>query len=184
MRKAIERILVLGVLFTAAAAYSQVSRSVTGGTSSLWAGGEYANFSPDYGGGHINGLGAIFDFDFTPKIGVIGEARWLRWNGNGDEHQSDYLVGAKYRLYRIHRLSLNAKFVLGGVWIKYPYDIGTGSYFAYAPGATADYRLSSHFLVRGSYEYQFLPSAPDIPPYPSNGLTPHGFTVGVEYRVF
>jgi opacity protein-like surface antigen len=181
----IKKLSLLCVLLTAATVYAQVAQSVTGGGSSIWVGGEYSNFTPDYGSARINGVGATFDFNVTPKIGVIGEARWLHWAGanDGGETQSDYLAGGKYRFFRYQKFDFNAKFLLGGVWIRFPGDIGSGSYFAYAPGAFVDYHFYRRFTVRGGYEYQILPTAPNIPPYPSNGLTPHGFTVGVEYRV-
>jgi Outer membrane protein beta-barrel domain len=182
---AIRKIFVLSFLFTAVAVYAQVAPSVTGGQSSLWAGGEFSNFDPDYGSARLNGLGAIIDANLTHKLGVVGEARWLRWNNTNDggELQSDYLVGAKYRLWRFRGFDFDAKFLAGGVWITFPYGVGNGSYFAYAPGANVDYRLSRKFLIRGSYEYQILPSAPNIPGEPNNGLTPNGFTVGVEYQI-
>jgi hypothetical protein len=185
VRIAIPKFFVLSVLFSAVAAYSQVAQSVTGGGSSLWAGGEYANFNPDYGGSRLSGIGALVDFNLTHKFGAVGEARWLRWSGGGDlgETQNDYLAGAKYRVFQHSRFSVAAKFLVGGVWIKFPIGRGSGSYFAYAPGGIVDYRLSPHFLVRGGYEYQLLPSAPDIPNQPNNGLTPNGFTAGIEYRI-
>lgn len=183
---AIKKLFILSFLLTAATVYAQVARSVTGGGSSIWVGGEYSSFAPDYGSARINGLGATFDFNVTPKIGAIGEARWLHWAGasDGGETQSDYLAGGKYRFYRFRKFDLNAKFLLGGVWIKFPNSIGSGSYFAYAPGAFVDYRLNRKFMIRGGYEYQLLPTAPNIPGYPSNGLTPNGFTAGVEYHIF
>ncbi len=178
--------LFFSFLFTAAAAYAQVAQAARGGGSSLWAGGEYSNFDPDYGSERLNGLGFNVDLNVTPKIGAIGEARWLHWHNanDGGETQSDYLVGAKYRFYRFHKLDFNAKFLIGGAWITFPLDIGSGSYFAYAPGAFVDYRLTSKFRIRGGYEFVMLPSAPNIPGQPSDGLTPNGFTIGVEYRIF
>lgn len=186
MINAIKKIFVLSFLFTAAAVYAQVAPSVRGGGSTLWVGGEFSNFNPDYGPARLDGVGATVDLNVTPKIGAIGEARWLHWHnaGDGNETNSDYLVGAKYRLYRFRRFDFNAKFLIGGVWITYPGDIGSGSYFAYAPGAFVDYRLSRKFMIRGGYEYQLLPTAPNIPGQPDNGLTPNGFTVGVEYKIF
>jgi len=183
---AIKKLFILCCVLTAATVYAQVAPSVTGGGSSLWVGGEYANFVPDYGAANLNGIGASFDFNVTRKIGVIGEGRWLRWasnNGDTGETQSDYLAGGKYRFFRYQKFDFNAKFLLGGVWIRFPDDIGSGSYFAYAPGAFVDYHINSRFLARGGYEYQILPTAPNIPGFPSNGLTPHGFSVGVEYVV-
>jgi opacity protein-like surface antigen len=181
---AIKKIFVLSLLFTAPAIYAQVAPAVTGGRSAIWVGGEYSYYVPDYGYNNLNGLGVLFDFNVTSKIGVIGEGRWLHWNGEGGETQSDYLGGVKYRAFRFQRFSLNAKFLLGGVWINYPYDIGSGSYFAYAPGGFVDYNLTRRWLVRADYEYQFLPSAPNIPGFPSNGLQPHGVSFGVEYKLF
>lgn len=182
--KTIGKLFVLTLVFSAAGVYAQVARSVNGGEGILWAGGEFASFSPDYGSSQLKGAGASFDFNVTPKIGVIGETRWLRWSDNdGDETQSDYLGGAKYRIWRFRNFDFDAKMLIGGVWIRFPLNIGTGSYFAYAPGAFADYRVNQRWRVRGGYEYQVLPTAPNIPGQPSNGLQPHGFTVGVEYNV-
>jgi hypothetical protein len=182
--KAFKRVLVFSLLFSAAAVYAQVVSSVSGREGILWVGGEYSRFDPDYGGVKLFGPAAIVDFNVTPKVGVLGEARWLHWGNNGtSETQSDYLAGLKYRAYRIGRLDLDVKLLAGGVWIKFPFNIGSGSYFAYAPGVFADYRLSRRFLIRGDYEYQFLPSAPNIPGQPDNGLTPNGFSIGVEYNV-
>ena len=180
----IKKILIFSLLFSAAVAYAQVAPSVTGREGVLWAGGEYAYFQPDYGGVHLDGIGLIVDVNLINKLGTIGEARWLHWGNNGNgETQSDYLAGAKYRVYRINRLDIDAKLLFGGVFMTFPEKIGSGSYFAFAPGVNADYRLSHHFLLRGSYEYQVLPSAPDIPGQPNDGLEPNGFTVGVEYNI-
>lgn len=185
MTKVIKKLFVFSLLFVATAAYSQVAQSATGGESVLWVGGEFSNFNPDYGPDRLYGLGATFDLNVTPKIGVIGEARWLHWHNSADggETQSDYLAGGKYRLYKWNKFDFDAKFLVGGVWVRFPYDIGSGSYFALAPGVFADYQLTSRFRVRGGYEFQFLPSAPNIPGQPNNGLTPRGFTIGLEYAV-
>jgi opacity protein-like surface antigen len=180
----IKKVFVFSLLLTATAVYAQVARSVNGGGGAFWAGGEVSSFNPDYGRAHVIGPGAIFDLNVTPKVGVVGEARWMHWHGPSGETHSDYLVGGKYRVYRFRRFDFDAKMLVGGVWIKFPVDIGSGSYFAYAPGAFVDYHLTHNLRLRGDYEYQLLPSAPNIPGQPDNGLTPRGFSVGVEYRVF
>jgi opacity protein-like surface antigen len=183
---AIKKILVLSVVFSAASLYAQVAPSVRGGEGVLWAGGEYSRYNPDYGPADIDGAGASFDFNLTGKIGVIGEARWLDWDHghDGGETQRDYMLGGKYRVLRFRNFDVNAKILAGGVWIKFPNDIGSGSYFGYAPGGFVDYRISHRWRARAGYEYILLPSAPNIPGQPSNGLDPHGFSVGVEYNVF
>ena len=185
MIKAINKIFVLGVIFSAGALYAQVVPSIVGGEGVLWAGGEFSDFNPDYGAKNIVGPGVSFDFNVTPKIGVIGEARWLHFNnsGDGNETQSDYLGGGKYRVWRFRNFDFDAKMLIGGVWIKFPLDIGSGSYFAFAPGGFVDYRVNRKWRARAGYEYLILPSAPNIPGQPNNGLEPHGFTVGVEYNV-
>ena len=183
----LKKILILSFLLTTAAAYAQVAPSVRGGNSTLWVGGEFASFYSDYDPqSRIIGPGVDVDYNVTPRIGVIGEMRWLHWNGHDSQTQSDYLAGGKYAFFRFHKFTFNAKFLVGGVWIKYPVQAtggSTGSYFAYAPGVSVDYRLSPRLSVRGAYEYQMLPSAPGFFGQPSNGLTPNGFSVGVNYRL-
>jgi opacity protein-like surface antigen len=184
--KVIKKILVLGFLLIPAAVFAQVAPSVTGNPLGIWGGAEYSNFAPDYGSGRMSGIGGLVDIDVWNKFGLLGEARFLRWGGPAvsGETQSDYLGGVKYRFFRFHRLDFNAKFLIGGVWINYPGDRGSGSYFTLAPGAHVDYHFAPRFLVRAGYEYQLLPSAPGFPGFPSNGLTPNRFTIGVEYRIF
>jgi opacity protein-like surface antigen len=184
--KTIKKIFVLTFVFSATAAvYAQVETSVVGQEGVLWVGGEFARVNPDYGSQDLNGLGTGFDFNVTNKIGAIGEARWLHWNNGSDggETQSDYLIGGKYRFWRFRNFDFDAKALAGGVWIKFPDDIGSGSYFAFAPGAFADYRINRSFRARVGYEYMILPAAPDIPGQPNDGLSPHGWTLGVEYNV-
>ncbi|MBV8630672.1 MAG: outer membrane beta-barrel protein [Silvibacterium sp.] len=182
----LKRLFVIGLLFGSAAAFAQVAPSVRGGGSSLWVGGEFGSFNSDYDAiTRIIGPGVTVDYNITPKIGLIGEARWLHWNGTDSQTQSDYLAGAKYT-FHYKRFSFGPKFLAGGVWIKFPVVAtggSTGSYFAYAPGGFGEYRVSRRFSVRGGYEYQVLPSAPGLAGQPSHGLTPHGFTVGVNYRL-
>lgn len=183
--KAIKKIFVLTFIFSAAAVYAQVATSVVGGEGVLWVGGEFSQFKPDYGSTALIGLGTGFDFNVRPKIGVIGEARWLHWHNSndGNETQSDYLIGGKYRIWRFRKFDFDAKGLVGGVWIRFPGDIGSGSYFAYAPGGFVDYRISPKFRARAGYEYILLPSAPNIPGQPNDGLTPHGWSAGIEYNV-
>lgn len=171
-------------------AIAQVAPATTGGGWSLSAGAEYSNFLPDWGPQRLQGIAAFFDVDHIVlrNLGVEGEARWLRFNPPQGETEDNYLIGPRYRIWRYHGLSLYAKFLLGGGWITYyPSSVGSGSYFAYAPGGTAEYQLSRRWIVRGDYEYQFWPAAPGIVftyPNPSNGLTPNGFSVGVAYKIF
>jgi hypothetical protein len=180
----LKKMLFFGFLLGSVAAYAQVAPASMGGNSSVWVGGEFSNFDPDFSPHpRLNGVGIFGDFNITSKLGVEGEARWLHWSGSGGQTQSDYLGGVKYRFLKFHNLSISGKFLLGGVWIDYPVAVdASGSYFAYAPGVIGDYRLTRRLSVRGDYEYQILPSAPGLGG-PSHGLTPNGFSVGVAYRL-
>lgn len=173
-------------------ALAQVVSSTRGGGGSIVVGAEASAFKPDsippYLGGHVVGPGFFFDVNLQPKWGAEGEARWMRWHGTGGQTQSDYLIGPRYRIYRWHRVSLWGKFVAGAGVEKFPSfgsgSVGNGSYFAYAPGGTLDYQVTRHIDVRGDYEYQFWPSAPNLgPSFPNSGMNPSGFTIGIGYRL-
>ncbi len=193
----------LFLLIAPAAVLAQVPQSAVGGYSRLWAGGEISSFNPDYScsssipfncKSQLIGPAAFFDFNVKPKYGVEGEARWLHWNGQGGEIESNYLGGGRYRAYRYGRLDAWVKLLMGGGLITTPYFpvAGSlkGSYFALAPGGTLEFRLTDRISLRGDYEYQFWPAFTGPPSYSStgalvqhgNGLTPNGFSLGVTYR--
>lgn len=193
--------ILLLLLIAPAAALAQVPPSAVGGNSSLWAGGEISSFNPDYNcSGSLPfkcpliGPAAFFDFNVTSKWGAEGEARWLHWNGTSGEIESNYLAGGRYRVFRYRRLNGWVKMLAGAGLVTTPnFPIAgslRGSYFALAPGGTAELRLTDRISLRGDYEYQFWPAFAGPPSYSStgallqhnNGLTPNGFSLGVSYR--
>jgi hypothetical protein len=189
-------------ILTPAALLAQSQKTAVGGDASLWAGGEASYFDPDYSctGGFVWncsrdmwGAGAVVDFNLRPKWGVEGDARWLHWNGIGGQVESSYMAGPRYRLYRHNRLDLWSRVGVGGGWITTPYYPAAGSlkgsYFAFAPGGSIDYRVTHRLALRADYEYQFWPSfagPPTITPTAvklnNGGLTPNGFSLGILYR--
>jgi hypothetical protein len=188
-RNVFQKLLGIALLFIPLSTVAQVASSTTGGGFSLSAGAEYSNFQPDWGPNRVTGIAAFGDFDhvFLRRLGAEGEGRWLHWGGHAGETEAMYLLGPRFRFIRWHKFSGYGKFLMGAGLITYPSDIGSGSYFAYVPGGTAEYRLSRHFIIRGDYEYQIWPSAPGIVftyPNPSSGLTPRGFSAGVAYKIF
>jgi len=185
----LKKLLGIALLLTPAFAFAQVAPATRGGGPDIWVGAEYSNFQPDYGPNRMGGIAIFGDVNHVilRNLGLEGEARWLHFNQFAGETEANYLGGPRYRVWRFHGLSLYGKFLLGGGLITYPNKIGNGSYFAYVPGGTAEYRLNRRWIVRGDYEYQLWPSAPGLEltfPQPSNGLTPNGFSVGVSYKVF
>lgn len=187
------------LLLFSTSVFAQNPQSAVGGNSSLWAGGEFSYFNPDYSCSTSNapwgcayaikGITAVVDMNVHPKWGAEGEARWMHWGGPGGEKESNYVLGPRYRVYRAGRFDTWLKLVAGGGWITtpdYP-QAGSlqGSYFLYAPGITFDYRLTRRLAFRADYEYQFWPSfagPPTASGSHSNGLTPNGFSGGVVYR--
>jgi opacity protein-like surface antigen len=182
---------------------AQSSQSAVGGSASLWAGGEVSAFNPDYSCGsdvplgcnaQLVGPAAFFDLNVKRKWGVEGEGRWLHWDGPGGQIESNYLGGPRYRVFNDRRLNLWLKVLLGGGLITTPYFPAAGSlkgsYFAYAPGGTVEYRLTHRISLRGDYEFQIWPSFAGPPTFNSagdliehdHGLTPNGFSLGVAYR--
>lgn len=197
-------ISILALLLFPVLVLAQNPRSAVGGTASIWAGGEFSAFNPDYGcesnipfgcsGGLLKGPTALFDFNLNSKWGAEGEARWLHWGGSGSMKESNYLIGGRYRVYRIAGFNIWAKFLLGGGWIttpNYP-QAGSlqGSYFAYVPGMTVDYPVGHRIRLRADYEYQIWPSFAGPPTISgnqvvlhNNGLTPNGISFGFVYRI-
>jgi opacity protein-like surface antigen len=178
------------------AARAQVAPSVVGSETHLWAGAEYSRFLSDYhvspltpgaaGNGNYQLKGVTFfaNLGIHGRFSLEGEARLLTFDKPFGETEKAFLIGPSARLYRRGRLSLNAKFLGGAGLINFPFDLGYGSYFAFAPAGNVEYRLTRHFKARAEYEYVFQPSAPGLPNQPSNGVNPHGFNVGIAYRIF
>jgi opacity protein-like surface antigen len=179
------------LLIPAALSFAQVAPAASGPSWTLQAGAEYSIFQPDWITSNIQGITAFADLDHIVlrNLGAEGEARWLRFHtsSGGGETEDNYLICPRYRLVRFHKLSGYAKFLMGAGLITYPNGIGSGSYFAYVPGGSAEYRFSRHWVARVDYEYQIWPSAPGIVftfPNPSNGLSPHGISFGAAYKIF
>lgn len=186
-------LLVLSLLPTVLLA--QTPRSATGGQATLWAGGELSIYNPDWGCNSnlpfncsvlLLGPTAYFDFNWNQKLSAEGDAHWLVLHGIGGETESSYLIGPRYRLLNRDRFALFGRLGIGGEWIKTPFypQAGSlkGSFFAIAPGADLDYRLSDRMSVRADYEYQFLPSFSGGPGH-NHGLSPNGFSFGMAWRV-
>ena len=183
---------------------AQNPKATVGGEAALWVGGGMSTFNPDWGcpttspfcANQLIGPAVFGDFNLHDQYGVDIEARWLHWRGyRAGLYENNYLAGPRDRVIRWHGLRTWVKLDMGGGWIQTPgYPAaGTlkGSYFAFVPGVTIEYRLSHNLLVRGDYEYQIWPSfagPATIGPggtlvQHNSGLTPNGFTVGVAYRV-
>lgn len=167
----------------------------------LWVGGEFSTFNPDYGcssagpfscgENNLLGVGTFGDFNhlFLPRLGAEAEARFLYWSGPNGVSQNTYLFGPKYNVWRFRRIPLNVegKFLVGIGHIGLPDQaVGEGNYFVYAPGAMADFRLSRRWSAHVGYEYQLWPGFEGVATSftsGTGGITPNGFSLGVSYAV-
>ncbi len=124
------------------------------------------------------------------KLYLEGEARFLHWHGPaGGLTESSYLAGPSFHLLHYKKKMLfSTRLLLGGAQIRIPQDsVGSGNYFALAPGAVLDFRMTKRLSARAEYEFQIWPSFRGIPTATtsgSGGLTPNGFTFGVSYTIF
>lgn len=175
--------------------------SAEGRGFSVWVGGEISTFNPDYGcssaspfscGDHqLLGIGPFIDLNHLvfERIGAEGEARFLHWRGPGSGlTEASYLAGPRFGLMSFRRtLYVSGKVLIGDAHISVPSDpVGSGTYFAYAPGAVADLRITRRVSARADYEYQIWPSFRGIATATTTGkggLTPNGFSFGVSYAL-
>jgi hypothetical protein len=176
-------LLAAALILLPASLLGQAAPAVRGGIPPLSVGAFYSNFRTDFTPNRLGGAGLFVDWDLLGKLGVEGEARWLRFNEQQGLYEDNFLVGPRYSR-RYGKFRPYAKFLMGGGEIVFPNKEGSGGYFAFVPGGGLDYRLSRHITIRAiDYEYQFWPSAPGGP-FVSHGLTPSGFSFGAAYRIF
>ena len=179
-------VVALAASLLAGSAQAQVVPSATS-RHALWVGGEYSNIHASFPYGsnqRLWGIGGFADYRLASHIGVVAEARFLRFNSFYGESEDNYLGGARYLTKRFGKLQPYAQGLAGIGRIQYPFQIGSGRYFAIAPGAGASYSIARKWSVRGEYEYQLWLNSPNIPGEPAHMLTPNGFHVGIAYRLF
>jgi opacity protein-like surface antigen len=176
----------LAASLLAGPARAQVAPSATS-RHALWVGGEYSNIHasfPYQSSQRLWGIGGFADYRLTDHIGVVAEARFLRFNSFYGESEDNYLGGAHYMIKNFGKLQPYAIGLAGIGKIQYPFEIGGGRYLAIVPGAGASYSIAHKWSLRGEYEYQLWLNSPNIPGEPAHQLTPNGFNIGVAYRLF
>jgi hypothetical protein len=89
----------------------------------------------------LSSLGMYGVLNWNHHIGVEGETRFLQFNSYHGETEKDLLIGPRYTFFNNPKLRPYAALELGGTRIKYPFSIGTQSFFAIAPAGGLEYRL-------------------------------------------
>ena len=154
---------------------------------SIWAGAEGSYFSasfPYQSGIHVQGYGFFANLRLSYHMDIEGDARWLPWNDYPQTSERTLLIGPRYIIHRFGKFEPYAKFLVGDGNIKYPYAVGSDSYFTLAPGGGVNFRLSRRFTVRAEYEYQIWLNSPGFTNVPGHALHPNGINVGAAYRVW
>ena len=177
---------------------AQSTPSAEGPGATAWVGIQFSTFNPDYGCSKNSPLSCWSNqlFGISPyvttkhflfnRIGAEGEARFLHWRGPASGFtQSAYLAGPEIGILRHNQFSFNGKVLIGEARLTLPAGwSGAGTYFAYAPGADLDYRLTRRLCLRADYEFQVWPSFEAIRTSTTTGkggLTPNGLSIGVSY---
>ncbi len=175
---------------------SQTVPSAHGGPgATIWVGAAVSMFNPDYGcksnspfscwEHELIGVGPyVYTSPFLlGRVGGEAELRMLLWHGPATLIEYSYMGGPRVQIFRYKKVDFSARILFGQAHLDLAAPaVGGGSYFAYAPGAAVDYRVSRHVAARFDYEYQRWPGFPSSTGG-SGGLTPNGFSVGLSYAI-
>ena len=168
---------VFGCMYTASVA-AQAVPTATGPGSYVAIGGGVSAFQVDYGHQDLGGGFVYIDMKPQWRIGLEGEARFLRLHNFEQVTQSTYLGGLHVALLRPRRLQPYVKVLAGVGEITLPFDYAHGSFFTYAPGAGLDIALNERITVRAlDFEYQHWPQ------FTYGALSPYGFSTGISFRL-
>jgi len=149
-----------------------------------------SGFQPDYGGGgfaetgpnRLYGLGTYVDVKFNRWVQIEAEGRWLQLNQLDNINQSNYLIGPRYPIRKLHfwRATPYAKVLIGYANMNFEFNEATGRFTDIAYGGGLDVKLTKRISVRAiDFEYQQWPKWIN-----NQQLFPYGASVGIGYRVF
>jgi len=174
----VKRIFAFFCLLSGASMLHAQASATASRTIDLKVGGGYTTAASDYGERMTGGMG-YFDLDVTAHLGMEGEFHFIT-EGSNQIYEKTYEVGGRYfRTYG--KLVPYAKVLYGRGVFNYPAFVPDGphpnlAYNLFAGGIGADYKVLPYLYVRGDLEFQRWLS------FPTSGLTPTLFTVGVAYH--
>jgi opacity protein-like surface antigen len=167
-------------------AQAQVVPAAIDSRHALWVGGEYSNIHagfPYQSSQRLWGISGFADYHLSVHVHAEAETRFLRFNSFYGETEDNYLAGPRYLVGTFGKFQPFAQCLVGFGRMQYPFNIGTGKYFALAPGGGVNYRIARRWSLRGEYEYQFWPGSPNFANEPAHEIAPNGFHVGVAFRL-
>ena len=160
-------------------AHTQALATASGPGTYVAVGGALSGFQGDYGHQDIYGTAAYADVNPHWRVGLEGEARYLRWHTQEQVTESNYLVGLRLQLApRPGRWEPYAKVLAGASRITLPYRYAHGTFFTYAPGAGLEFAWTDRLSVRiVDIEYQRWPQ------FTYGILSPYGISTGITLRL-
>ncbi len=161
-----------------ATAKAQAVATASGPGSYVAVGGGVSAFQADYGKRDIAGGFVYADVNPQWRVGLEGEARFLRYHTAEDVTESNYLGGVRFAILRPRRWQPYGKFLAGVGRITLPFGYAHGSFLTYAPGAGLDIALNERVTVRAiDVEYQHWPQ------FTFGSLSPYGVSAGISLRL-
>ena len=158
-------------------AVAQASPTATGPGTSIRIGGGVSGFEADYGKRTLGGAVAWTDVNPIWRVGVEGEARWLRLHEDEQTSETTYLVGPRVSIFP-GKIEPYVKAMVGAGMFSYPFGYGHGTYLAVAAGAGVDLHLGNRWRVRAiDVEYQRWPE------FTFGALSPYGVSAGISYTI-
>lgn len=167
-----------GVLGVFPAARAQADPTASGPGSNITVGGGLSAYQAVYG--NRDTAGGFLYADANPhwRVGLEGEARFLRYHTFEDVTETTYLGGVRVLILHPRRLQPYAKFLAGVGEITLPFAYAHGSFLTYAPGAGLDVALNKYVTVRAvDFEYQHWPQ------FTYGALSPYGVSAGISVRL-
>ncbi len=160
-------------------AHGQAVPTATGPGSYVAIGGGISAFQTDYGRNHIAGAFAYADVNPEWRVGLEGEARYLRWHADQQVTETSYLGGVRVVLWPSpKRWEPYGKFLAGAGEITLPYGYAHGTFLTYAPGAGLNLAMNERISLRViDFEYQHWPQ------FTYGSLSPYGVSAGVSLRL-
>jgi hypothetical protein len=168
----------IAVCATCCVAGAQDVATAKGPGSYIAVGGGVSMFESDYGQRFLGGGLMYVDMNPEWRLGLEGEARYLRLNTDEDVTETNYLAGPTYTR-RMWGFRPYAKMLVGAEKITLPFHYAQGTFFTYAPGVGLQYVAGDRLILRIiDFEYQISPS------FATYGqLRPYGLSAGFSIRL-
>jgi hypothetical protein len=177
-RTVFSAILVVVYLATVRTTTAQVVPSGDAGGFTLAAGGTASGYEVQYGEQNLLGIAAVVDADTRRRIGIEGEARWLKFHETDGLHATTWSIGPRYHFSK-DKFQFYVKGLIGIGDFSFPYNYAYGRYLVISPGGGIDYRWRRKVSFRlADFEYQYWPR------FTYGAMSSYGVSAGIRYHIF